>query len=103
MQALLHFFFVLLALLLLVEASEVAGECEMELPECEKCEVLVEQEKTDLVLVDWSQAWWDLQLPCLNSLSVSLNGESQFTVRARKMSFFILQTPLIYSLGLSSK
>ena len=101
MQTFLHFF-VLLALLV-VEASEVAGECEMELPGCEKCEVLVEQEKSDLVLVDWSQAWWDLQLPCLNSLSVTLNGESQFTVRARKMSFFILQTPLIYSLALSSK
>ena len=101
MQTLLHFSLLLVLLVAGEVAGEVDGDCQM--PECEQCEVMVEQEKTDLVLVDWSQAWWDLQLPCLNSLSVSLNGESQFTVRARKMSFFILQTPLIYSLSLSSK
>ena len=96
----------LLPLLLLLTGEvtgEVAAQCP--LPGCEKCEVVVEQEKTDLVLVDWSRAWWDLDLACLNSLSLTLNGESQSQRGRWQQSGLqvILQTRLIYSLGLSSK
>ena len=66
------------------------------LPECEKCQVLVEQEKTDLVVVDWSQAWWDLDLACLHSLTVTLNGESDWDYTALDTAL------LIYSLSLST-
>ena len=83
MQTLLHILLLLLVLVL-VRAGEVAGELveECHLPECEECEVLVEQEKTDLMVVDWSQAWWDLDLACLNTLTLTVNGESDLqTVR----------------------
>ena len=59
---------------MVVVAFEVAERCQQ--PQCEECKVMVEQEKTDLVVVDWSQAWWDLDLTCLDTLTVRLNGES---------------------------
>ena len=97
MKTLLHFFLLLLLLMVIVMGGQVTGEaggCHR--AECEECEVLVEQEKTDLLKVDWSQAWWDLDLACLHSLTVTLNGESDWDYTALDTAL------LIYSLSLST-
>ena len=39
------------------------------------CEVSVTQEDVTTIKVDWSKVWWDLDLDCVNSMSVSLNGK----------------------------
>ena len=80
---------------MIVLVVSLAGSC----AECEECEVLVEQEKTDLLKVDWSQAWWDLDLACLHTLTVTLNGESDLQPVRPDCQHCAL---LIYSLSLST-
>ena len=94
-------------LLVLVLGGQVDGEVDLACPrpECEKCQVLVEQENTDLVVVDWSQAWWDLDLACLNTLTLTLDGESDLQLLSLRQSVRpdgpgLLM--LIYSLSLST-
>ena len=101
MQTLLHI--TSLLLLVLVLGGQVDGEVDLACPrpECEKCEVLVEQEKTDLVVVDWSQAWWDLDLACLNTLTLTLDGESDLQLLSLRPDGPGLLM-LIYSLSLST-
>ena len=50
-------------------------------PRCEECEVKVEQESPSRVTLDWSHDWWDLNLQCLDILSLTLNGELLVMVR----------------------
>ena len=43
------------------------------------CEVAVSPARGGhQVLVDWSRDWWDLDLECLHSLTVELNGNKNF-------------------------
>ena len=39
------------------------------------CDVSVTQEDVTTIRVDWSSVWWDLALECVETMSVSLNGE----------------------------
>ena len=39
------------------------------------CDVSVTQEDVTTIRVDWSSVWWDLDLECVETMSVSLNGE----------------------------
>ena len=39
------------------------------------CDVTVTQEDVFTIRVDWSLVWWDLDLDCVDTMSVSLNGE----------------------------
>ena len=39
------------------------------------CDVSVTQEDVTTIRVDWSSVWWDLDLECVDTMSVNLNGE----------------------------
>ena len=54
----------------------VTGVCHA--PGCDDdmtCDVSVTQEDVTTIKVDWSKVWWDLDLECVETMSVSLNGE----------------------------
>ena len=45
--------------------------------EDKSCDVTVTQEDVSSIRVDWSLVWWDLDLDCVDTMSVSLNGEQK--------------------------
>ena len=65
--------------MMILAASGVRAGCWS--PRCEECEVKVEQESPSRLTLDWSHDWWDLNLQCLDSLSLTLNGELLVMVR----------------------
>ena len=54
--------------------AEVVAVCR--LPASQESQLEVEQESPDRVTLHWGHVWWDLDLQCLDSLQVILNGES---------------------------
>ena len=49
-------------------------------PSCEDCQLEVEQEAVTSLSLDWSEVWWDLDLQCLSTLQVTLNGRNRLVL-----------------------